>query len=148
MGLWSGGAVRLSSSAPELAAPQGVPASRTRAPAPAKTKIGECSAPATPSPLIASALPLMSPCGAATSRSSRRCARAGRPPRRSRAPPREGATERQKPSDSSNTTRGNTFVLGLNYFDTVDNGDTEDMYRLDTATFEVTPYMRGSFEKE
>jgi hypothetical protein len=41
-----------------------------------------------------------------------------------------------------------TFVLGLNYFDTVDNGDNEDMYRLDTATFEVTPYMRGSFEKE
>jgi hypothetical protein len=42
----------------------------------------------------------------------------------------------------------NTFVLGLNYFDTVDNGDNEDIYRLDTATFEVTPYMRGGFEKE
>jgi hypothetical protein len=42
----------------------------------------------------------------------------------------------------------NTFVLGLNYFDTVDNGDNEDIYRLDKATFEVTPYMRGSFEKE
>jgi hypothetical protein len=41
-----------------------------------------------------------------------------------------------------------TFVLGLNYFDAVDNGDNEDMYRLDTTTFEITPYMRGSFEKE
>jgi len=39
-----------------------------------------------------------------------------------------------------------TFVLGLNYFDAVDNGDNEDMYRLDTTTFEITPYMRGSFE--
>ena len=42
----------------------------------------------------------------------------------------------------------NTFVLGLNYFDTVDEGDNEDMYRLDTTTFEVTPYMRGSFERD
>jgi hypothetical protein len=41
----------------------------------------------------------------------------------------------------------NTFVLGLNYFDAVDDGDNEDMYRLDTTTFEVTPYMRGSFER-
>jgi hypothetical protein len=42
----------------------------------------------------------------------------------------------------------NTFVLGLNYFDTVDDGDNEDMYKLDTTTFEVTPYMRGSFERD
>lgn len=41
-----------------------------------------------------------------------------------------------------------TFVLGLNYRDTVDDGDNEDMYRLDTTIFEVTPYMRGSFERD
>jgi hypothetical protein len=41
-----------------------------------------------------------------------------------------------------------TFVLGLNYFDAADNGDNEDMYRLDTKTSELTPYMRGRFEKE
>jgi hypothetical protein len=42
----------------------------------------------------------------------------------------------------------NTFVLGLNYFDTADDGDNEDMYRIDTTICEVTPYMRGSFEKD
>jgi hypothetical protein len=42
----------------------------------------------------------------------------------------------------------NTFVLGLNYFDTVDNGDNEDMYRIDLDAFEVAPYMGGSFEKD
>jgi hypothetical protein len=41
-----------------------------------------------------------------------------------------------------------TFVLGLNYFDTIDGGDNEDMYRLDTTTFELKPYMGRSFERE
>jgi hypothetical protein len=40
-----------------------------------------------------------------------------------------------------------TLVLGLNYFDTVDDGDNEDIYRLDSTTFEVTSYMR-SFETD
>lgn len=43
---------------------------------------------------------------------------------------------------------GNTYVLGLSYLDTADDGDNEDVYRLDTTSFEVTPYMRGSFERE
>jgi hypothetical protein len=42
----------------------------------------------------------------------------------------------------------NTFVLGLNYYDTDDRRDNEDMYKLDLTTFEITPYMRGSFEVE
>ena len=41
-----------------------------------------------------------------------------------------------------------TLVLGLNYFDAVDNCDNEDMYRLDTTTLDLTPYMRGTFERE
>jgi hypothetical protein len=42
----------------------------------------------------------------------------------------------------------NTLVLGLNYYDSADDGDNEDMYRLDTKTLEIKPYMRGSFEKD
>jgi hypothetical protein len=41
-----------------------------------------------------------------------------------------------------------TFVLGFNYFDSDDGHDNEDMYKLDLATFEMTPYMRGAFERE
>jgi hypothetical protein len=41
-----------------------------------------------------------------------------------------------------------TFVFGLNYRDAHDAGDNEDMYLLDRKTFEVTPYLRGTFERE
>ncbi len=41
-----------------------------------------------------------------------------------------------------------TFVFGLNYHDNEDGRDNEDMYKLDLTTFELTPYMRGSFEQE
>lgn len=41
-----------------------------------------------------------------------------------------------------------TLVLGLNYFDAADNCDNEDMYRLDMTTLDLTPYMRGAFERE
>jgi hypothetical protein len=44
--------------------------------------------------------------------------------------------------------REEIFVLGLNYFDTIDDGDNEDMYRLDTTTFELKPYMGRSFESD
>jgi hypothetical protein len=42
----------------------------------------------------------------------------------------------------------NTFVLGVNYHDNADGHDNEDMYKLNLTTFEMTPYMRGTFEKE
>jgi hypothetical protein len=42
----------------------------------------------------------------------------------------------------------NIFILGVNYFDTVDDGDNEDMYKVDVNTFQITPYMRATFEKE
>src|SRR5688572_23485904 len=38
-----------------------------------------------------------------------------------------------------------TFVLGVNYHDSADRHDNEDMYKLDLTTFEMTPYMRGTF---
>lgn len=41
-----------------------------------------------------------------------------------------------------------TFVLGVNYHDDADGRDNEDMYKLDLATFEMTPYMRGTLEQE
>lgn len=41
-----------------------------------------------------------------------------------------------------------TFVLGLNYYDAADKGDNEDIYKIDLRTFEMTPYMRGTFEQE
>ena len=41
-----------------------------------------------------------------------------------------------------------TFVLGLNYYDPDDRHDNEDIYKIDLTTFEMTPYMRGSFERE
>jgi hypothetical protein len=42
----------------------------------------------------------------------------------------------------------NIFVLGANYYDSHDKGDNEDMYKVDTATLKITPYMRGTFENE
>jgi hypothetical protein len=39
-------------------------------------------------------------------------------------------------------------VFGTNWFDAHDNCDNEDMYRFDLNTFQITPYMRGSFVKE
>jgi hypothetical protein len=41
-----------------------------------------------------------------------------------------------------------TFVMGLNYFDSVDGFDNEDMYKVTPTTSELVPYMRGTFEKE
>lgn len=41
-----------------------------------------------------------------------------------------------------------TFVFGLNYFDTKDGCDNEDIYRLDRSRGEIDTYMKGSFEKE
>lgn len=41
-----------------------------------------------------------------------------------------------------------TFVFGLNYFDTKDGCDNEDIYRLDRSRGEVDKYMKGPFEKE
>jgi hypothetical protein len=40
------------------------------------------------------------------------------------------------------------FVLGLNYYDRNDKGDNEDIYKVDLTTLQMTPYMRGSFERE
>ena len=37
-----------------------------------------------------------------------------------------------------------TVVLGLNYRDAVDDGDNEDMFELDTRTFDLETYMRGA----
>lgn len=42
----------------------------------------------------------------------------------------------------------NTFVLGVNYHDSADGHDNEDIYKLDLSAFEMTPYMRGTFEQE
>src|SRR4051794_40084622 len=33
-----------------------------------------------------------------------------------------------------------TLVLGLTYFDSADNCDNEDMYRIDMTTLEIRPY--------
>ena len=41
-----------------------------------------------------------------------------------------------------------TYVLGLNYFDGLDDCDNEDMFRLDTKALEITPYPGRSFENE
>ena len=41
-----------------------------------------------------------------------------------------------------------THVLGFDYYDAADDGDNEDMYTIDVTTGELTPYMRGSFERE
>jgi hypothetical protein len=41
-----------------------------------------------------------------------------------------------------------TVVFGLNYRDHADDADNEDMYRIDTRTLEIEPYMRGRFERE
>jgi hypothetical protein len=44
-----------------------------------------------------------------------------------------------------------TDVLGLNYRDHddgPDGRDNEDMYKFTPATGELTPYMRGTFERE
>ncbi len=41
-----------------------------------------------------------------------------------------------------------TVVFGLNYFDAADDGDNEDMFKLDTRTFDLETYMRGRFERE
>jgi hypothetical protein len=41
-----------------------------------------------------------------------------------------------------------TVVLGANYRDNADAADNEDIYKLDTRTFELETYMRGRFERE
>jgi hypothetical protein len=41
-----------------------------------------------------------------------------------------------------------TYVFGLTYHDAIDDGDNEDMYRLDTATGEVRHYKPRDFERE
>jgi hypothetical protein len=41
-----------------------------------------------------------------------------------------------------------TYVFGLTYHDAIDDGDNEDMYRLDTATGEVRHYKPHHFERE
>jgi hypothetical protein len=41
-----------------------------------------------------------------------------------------------------------TYVFGLTYHDAIDDGDNEDMYRLDTATGEVRHFKPRDFERE
>lgn len=40
------------------------------------------------------------------------------------------------------------YAIGVTYYDRNDDGDNEDIYKIDLTANEMTPYMRGSFEED